>query len=73
MIEMVGIPTTLITVEAEESRQARPPRAVCPQEFGPGYSLGRANDAELQKEIIRDALAVLTAPPPLGEVLLRTY
>jgi hypothetical protein len=73
MIEMVGIPTTLITVEAEESRQARPPRAISPMGFGVGHSLGRPNDPALQKQIIQDALALLTAPPALGEVLLRTY
>lgn len=72
-IEMVGIPTALITVEAEESRQARPPRAMAPQGFGVGYSLGRPNDAVLQKQILKDALALLAAPPALGEVLLRSY
>lgn len=70
---MVGIPTVLITVEPEESRQARPPRALCPRGFIAGHSLGKANDAALQKWIIMDALALLTAAPQPGEVILRDY
>lgn len=70
---MVGIPTVLITVEPEESRQARPPRALCPRGFIAGHSLGKAKDAALQKWIIMDALALLTAPPQPGEVILRDY
>ncbi|MBX5484044.1 MAG: hypothetical protein IRZ16_19645 [Myxococcaceae bacterium] len=73
MIELVGIPTVLITVEPEESRQARPPRALCPRGFIAGHSLGRPNDRALQKWIIMDALSLLTAPPQPGEVVVRDY
>jgi hypothetical protein len=72
-IEMIGIPTVLITVEPEESAQARPPRALAPRGFIAGHSLGRANDAALQKWIILDALGLLLAPPQPGEVLTRDY
>ena len=72
-IEMTGIPTTLITVEPAESAQARPPRALCPRGLKPGHSLGRPNDAALQKAIVMDALALLTAPPAPGEVVERDY
>ncbi len=70
---MIGIPTVLITVEPEESAQARPPRALCPRGFVAGHSLGRPNDASLQKWIIMDALGLLTAPPTPGEVVSRDY
>jgi hypothetical protein len=72
-IEMVGIPTVLITVEPEESAQARPPRALCPRGFVAGHSLGRPNDASFQKRILEDALGLLLAPPQPGEVLMRDY
>jgi hypothetical protein len=72
-IEMQGIPTVLITVEPEESAQARPPRALCPKGFVPGHSLGRARDAELQKRIAMDALGLLVAEPRPGEVITREY
>jgi hypothetical protein len=73
MIEMVGIPTVLITVEPEESVQARPPRALSPRGFVAGHSLGRAGDPVFQKRIIMDALGLLLAPAQPGEVLVRDY
>lgn len=73
IIEMIGIPTVLITVEPEESRQARPPRALYPKGFVPGHSLGRPNDPALQKWILSDALALLSAEARPGEVIERDY
>jgi hypothetical protein len=72
-IEMIGIPTVLITVEPEESAQARPPRALTPRGYIAGHSLGRPNDAALQKWIIMDALGLLLAPPQPGDVITRDY
>jgi hypothetical protein len=72
-IEMVGIPTVLVTVEPEETRQARPPRALCPQGFVAGHSLGRPQDPALQKWILMDALGLLTGPAQPGEVVVRDY
>ncbi len=72
-IEMIGIPTVLITVEPEESEQARPPRALSPRGFIAGHSLGRAGDAALQKRIIMDALGLLLAPAQPGEVIRHDY
>ena len=45
---MLGVPTVLITVEPEESAQARPPRALCPRGFIAGHTLGRPGDEELK-------------------------
>lgn len=70
---MIGIPTVLITVEPAESAQARPPRALCPVGFIAGHSLGRPNDAALQKWIIMDALSLLSGPPAPGEIIERDY
>jgi hypothetical protein len=72
-IEMIGIPTVVITVEPEETLQARPPRALCPRGNVAGHSLGRAGDAALQKWILMDALGLLTAAPQPGEVVIRDY
>jgi hypothetical protein len=73
LIEMIGIPTVLITVEPEESAQARPPRALCPRGFIAGHSLGKAGDESLQKWIIMDALGLLLAAPQPGDIILRDY
>jgi len=70
---MLGIPTVLITVEPEESAQARPPRALYPRGFIAGHSLGRPGDEALQKWIILDALGLLSADPRPGEVIARDY
>jgi hypothetical protein len=72
-IEMVGIPTVVVTVEPEETRQARPPRALSPRGFVAGHSLGRPNDPALQKRIIQDALALLAGPSRPAEVVERDY
>ena len=72
-IEMVGIPTVLVTVEPEETRQARPPRALCPRGFVAGHSLGRPQDPALQKWILMDAFGLLTGPAQPGEVVVRDY
>ena len=72
-IEMIGIPTVVVTVEPEETAQARPPRALCPKGFVAGHSLGRPNDAAFQKRILLDVLALVTGPPRPGEVVERDY
>jgi hypothetical protein len=70
---MLGIPTVLITVEPEESAQARPPRALYPRGFIAGHSLGRPKDEALQKWILMDALSLLREPARPGEVIRRDY
>jgi hypothetical protein len=79
-IEMLGIPTVGITVEPEETRQARPPRSLCPAaragaglEFSVGRTMGRAGDAALQKAILRDALTLLTIPGEPGRMETKEY
>jgi hypothetical protein len=72
-IEMIGIATVVITVEPEETAQARPPRALCPAGYPAGHSLAKPNDPELQKRIIVDALALVTGEARPGEVVTRSY
>ncbi len=55
-VEMVGIPTVLITVAPEQSRQAGPPRAIVPVHFTLGNSLGGPHQNKLQRQVLLDAL-----------------
>jgi D-proline reductase (dithiol) PrdB len=55
-IEMVGIPTVLITVAPEQSLQAGPPRVLAPHHFQLGHSLGGPLQAALQRKVLLDAL-----------------
>jgi hypothetical protein len=72
-IELIGIATVVVTVEPEETRQARPPRALAPRGFVAGHSLGRAGDVSLQKWILMDALGLLVGEPRPGEIVERDY
>jgi hypothetical protein len=53
---MAGIPTVLITTDKESSQQQRPPRAINPEGFTWGHSLGTAANKDLQMEVLRTAL-----------------
>jgi hypothetical protein len=70
---MRGLPTVLITVSPEASRQMRPPRALYPKDFQIGNSLGRPGQRALQNQVLRDALLMLTEPAHPGEIIERDY
>jgi D-proline reductase (dithiol) PrdB len=70
---MRGVPTVLITVSPEVSAQMRPPRALYPKGFKIGNSLGRPGMRDLQRQVLRDALQLLTENTRPGEVLTREY
>jgi len=72
-VEMMGIPTVAITVEPEETAQARAPRALCPEGFEAGSPVGPPGQAELQRRVLADALDLLAGPPRPGEVVVRDY
>jgi D-proline reductase (dithiol) PrdB len=72
-IEMRGIPTVLVTVSPEVSAQMRPPRALYPKGFRVGNSLGRPGMRELQREVLRDALLLLTEDTRPGSYVTREY
>ena len=65
---MQGIPTVLITVFPNESRQAGPPRAIHPIGFKPGNSLGGPFQPDLQRKVLRDALARWEAREEPGNI-----
>jgi len=70
---MRGIPTVLITVSPEVSAQMRPPRSLYPKGFRVGNSTGRPGMRELQRNVLRDALQLLTQNTRPGEVITREY
>lgn len=70
---MRGIPTVLITVSPEVSAQMRPPRALYPKGFKVGNSLGRPGMRELQRQVLRDALLLLTENTRPGDYVTREY
>ncbi len=70
---MRGIPTVLITVSPEVSAQMRPPRALYPNGFKIGNSLGKPNMRELQLRVLRDALSLLAEDIRPGKIVTRDY
>ena len=72
-IEMKGIPTVLITVSPEVSAQMRPPRALYPKGFKIGNSVGRPGMRDLQKNVLRDALNLLTQDTRPGDFVTIEY
>jgi D-proline reductase (dithiol) PrdB len=65
---MQGIPTVLVTVFPEESRQAGPPRAIHPVDFKPGNSFGGPFDNDLQSDVLYDALRRLQSREEPGHI-----
>ena len=55
VIEEAGIPTVLVSTGRDLTFQVRPPRSVFVN-FPMGNPFGRADDRELQKRILLDAL-----------------
>lgn len=70
-IEAIGIPTILITVEPQQSAQARPPRAVQPVRHQLGWPVGPAGAVEVQRRTVEHALSCLLNPVEPGTI--RTY
>ena len=72
-IEMTGIPTVLITVAPEQSRQAGPPRALAPYHFKLGNSLGGPHQDDLQRKVLMDALRRWEAREEPGQAWVIVY
>ncbi len=70
---MTGIPTVLITVAPEQSKQAGPPRAIAPQHFKLGNSLGGPHQQELQRKVFLDALKRWETREEPGRIWEITY
>ncbi len=65
---MAGIPTILITTDKESSEQQRPPRAIHPEGFTWGHSLGTAANKDLQMDVLKTALRQLEELHMPGQV-----
>jgi D-proline reductase (dithiol) PrdB len=55
-IEMLGLPTILITLLPQNSREMGPPRALHPVGFTLGDCTGGPFQSELQRKVVSDAL-----------------
>lgn len=53
---MLGLPTVLITLRPQNSREMGPPRAIYPAGFLLGDCLGGPHQPDLQRRVLRDAL-----------------
>lgn len=67
-IEAQGIPTTLITLDVEQSSLQRPPRAIHPVGFQFGHSLGKPHDKMTQRKVLEAALHELTIKQEPGQI-----
>ncbi len=72
-IEMTGLPTVVITVEPEATRQAGPPRAIAPEHFRQGHSLGGPFQKDLQRKVLLDALKRWEAREEPGNIWSISY
>jgi D-proline reductase (dithiol) PrdB len=72
-IEMLGLPTVLITLVPRNSREMGPPRAMYPAGFLLGDCLGPPHQPELQRRVLRDALRRWEAREEAGTVWEREY
>ena len=70
---MLGTPTVLITVSPEVSAQMRPPRAIYPDGFKIGNSLGKPNMKDLQEKVLKDTLNSLTENTRPGSIQTIKY
>lgn len=67
-IEAQGIPTVLITVDPDNSRNYRPPRAIHPVGLSPGHSVGYPYNVRQQLHIVRSALLRLVTTQEPGTI-----
>lgn len=72
-IEMLGIPTVLITLVPANSREMGPPRAIAPRGFTLGDVLGLPHQSRLQHQVLADALRRLEAREEPGSIWETEY
>jgi D-proline reductase (dithiol) PrdB len=70
---MQGIPTVLISLIPENSRQMGPPRYFTPTGFKLGNCLGGPFQVDLQRKVLRDALRRWEAREEAGTLWERAY
>jgi D-proline reductase (dithiol) PrdB len=72
-IEMLGLPTVLLTLVPSASREMGPPRAIAPLGFTLGDSLGLPHQPARQRQVLRDALRRLEAREEPGNIWELSY
>jgi hypothetical protein len=75
-IEMIGIPTVLITLDPDQSGMMYPPRAIHPKGFVFSHSLGKPFDRDTQIAVFKATLQQLITkqePGQIHEVDFQTY
>jgi hypothetical protein len=70
---MTGLPTVLISVVPNATRQAGPPRAINPHNFKQGNSLGGPHQKRLQRQVLLDALKRWEAREEPGNIWIIDY
>ena len=70
---MTGLSTVVISLSPEASLQAGPPRILHPSNFELGNSLGGPEQADLQRQVLLEALRLLTTPMEPATLVERTY
>lgn len=70
---MLGVPTVLISLIPENSKQMGPPRMFTPKNFTPGHCLGGPFQTALQRQVLRDALSRWEAREEAGVAWERAY
>lgn len=70
---MLGLPTVLITLRPDASREMGPPRAIAPAGFLLGDCLGPPNQPDLQRQVLRDALRRWEAREEPGDIWQLSY
>lgn len=68
-IEARGVPTLILSASPAATESVRPPRAMTFEGSAIGRIVGRANDRESHKKVVRAALELFTKVTPPGKVV----
>ncbi|RXT15502.1 hypothetical protein EIZ39_01565 [Ammoniphilus sp. CFH 90114] len=63
----------LVTLDVEQSGLMRPPRAIHPNGFEFGHSLGKPHDKETQMKVIQAALEQLVTKQEPGQIHMMDF
>jgi hypothetical protein len=72
VVEEAGIPTLTMTSALDITQAVKPPRAVFVN-FPLGHQTGKPNQPELQRQIVRDALAAFETVTQPGQIVELPY
>ena len=72
MVEAAGIPTLCMTSALDITQAVNPPRAVFVN-FPLGHQTGKANQPELQRQIVRDAMRAFETIEKPGTIVELPY